>query len=58
MGTLLKSSYRSLRFLALVALFTLSISLQVLANDDPQAGDEGDGEDTALARSSISRIQI
>jgi len=59
MGTLLfKSSYRSLKFLALVGLFVLSISVQVVASDDPQSGDDGDGEDTAFARSSISRTQI
>jgi hypothetical protein len=59
MGTYVKSSdFRSLKFLAFVGLFVLSISLQVLASDDPQSGDDGDGEDTAFARSSVSRIQI
>jgi hypothetical protein len=59
MGTLLNGSYfRSLRFLALASLVVLSISMQILAQEDPQSGDDGDGEDTAFARSSISRIQI
>ncbi len=57
MGTLLFRSISSLRFVILAALFVLSISVHVLASDDPQS-DDGDGEDTAFARSSVVRIQI
>lgn len=61
MGTGFRTLHKLVKFSILMILFILSISVQVLASDDPQPNDDGGNtgtEDTDYARSATPKIQI
>jgi hypothetical protein len=59
MGTWVVGPYKRLKLLAFAGLVVLTLTLQIIATDDPQSGDDGgNSEDTDFARTTISRTQI